>query len=256
MYVNIGSATNACQVANRQLRSPGQSPCPELPVRAGVWLFDPNGTNQTTANGHHYAMGYRNLVALAMNPTNNTLYGAQHGRDMLFENWPERFTVDQDAVLPEELVRITDGTNNGWPYCFLDAVFQHKELLAPEYGGDGQLTSGWCVAGRLCGDDQLLATFGAHWAPNGITFYTGSQFPAHYRRGAFIAFHGGFDRAPFPERGLSGDVSTDEERRQSVRHGGDIRRRLRGVDRSAPTDGRTSPGRCDAGAGRLALHFR
>jgi glucose/arabinose dehydrogenase len=203
MYVNIGSATNACQVNNRQLHSPGQAPCPELPIRAGVWSFDPNATNQTATNGHHYAMGYRNLVALAMNPSTNTLDGVQHGRDMLFENWPEHFTVDQDAVLPaEELVRITEGSNNGWPYCFFDAVTQHKKLLAPEYGGDGVMTSGGTSPVDCGAMNQPLATFGAHWAPNGITFYTGNQFPEHYRGGAFIAFHGGFDRAPLPNEGF------------------------------------------------------
>jgi glucose/arabinose dehydrogenase len=203
MYVNIGSMTNSCQVANRQLHSPGQSPCPELATRAGVWSFDPNGTNQTEANGHHYAMGYRNLVAMAMNPANQTLYAIQQGRDMLNDNWPEHFTVDQGAVLPaEELVRVSDGSNNGWPYCFFDGVTQHKKLLAPEYGGDGTMTSGGTSPVDCGAVNQPLATFGAHWSPDGATFYTGSQFPAHYRGGAFIAFHGGFDRAPLPNEGF------------------------------------------------------
>ncbi|HEY4307093.1 MAG TPA: PQQ-dependent sugar dehydrogenase [Gemmatimonadaceae bacterium] len=165
--------------------------------------FDSNGTNQTEATGHQYATGYRHLVAMAMNPADNTLYAVQHGRDMLFENWPEHFTVDQDAALPaEESVRITEGSNNGWPYCFYDAVFQHKKLLAPEFSGDGPLTSGG-TSPVDCGTvNQPLATFGAHWAPNGLTFYSGNQFPDHYRGGAFIAFHGGFDRAPLPNEGF------------------------------------------------------
>jgi glucose/arabinose dehydrogenase len=202
LYVNFGSATNSCQVNNRQAQSPGQAPCPELPVRAGVWSFDANGTNMTQANGTHFATGYRNLVALAINPDDNTLYGVQHGRDMLFENWPQFFTVDDDAVLPaEEFVRITQNSNNGWPYCFFDAVSEHKKLLAPEYGGDGVLTSGGTSPVDCAQMNQPLATFGAHWAPNGITFYNGSQFPQKYRGGAFVAFHGGFDRAPLPNEG-------------------------------------------------------
>jgi glucose/arabinose dehydrogenase len=32
-------------------------------------------------------------------------------------------------------------------------------------------------------------------------FYEGNQFPKHYRDGAFVAFHGGFDRAPLPNEG-------------------------------------------------------
>ena len=202
LYVNIGSASNACQAANRQAQSPGVSPCPELPVRAGVWTFNPAGTNQTQANGTRYATGLRNMVALAINPRNGELYGVQHGRDMLFENWPQHFTVEEDAVLPsEEFVRITSGSDNGWPYCYHDPSGAGKKVLAPEYGGDGTLVSG---SGFNCAAyTQPLATFGAHWAPNGLTFYDGTLFPERYRGGAFIAFHGGFDRSPLPNEGYN-----------------------------------------------------
>ncbi|HKG92245.1 MAG TPA: PQQ-dependent sugar dehydrogenase [Gemmatimonadaceae bacterium] len=203
LFVNVGSASNACQVANRQAQSPGVFPCPELPVRAGVWVFDARGTNQTQADGRRHATGYRNMVALAINPRTGELYGVQHGRDMLFENWPQFYTVEEDAVLPaEEFVRIASGSDNGWPYCYFDAVFENKKVLAPEYGGDGQKVSGG--PGIDCAAyNQPLATFGAHWAPNGLHFYTGNQFPERYRGGAFVAFHGGFDRAPLPNEGYN-----------------------------------------------------
>jgi glucose/arabinose dehydrogenase len=202
LFVNIGSATNSCQVANRQLESPGIFPCPELPVRAGVWTFNPLGTGQAQASGQRYATGYRNMVALALQPRTRELFGVQHGRDMLFENWPQFFTVEEDAVLPaEELVRVGRGSNNGWPYCYFDAVFQHRKVLAPEYGGDGVKVQG--PQGINCASyNQPLVTFGAHWAPNGMHFYDGTQFPRHYRNGAFVAFHGGFDRAPLPNEGF------------------------------------------------------
>ena len=200
LFVNIGSASNSCQVANRQPQSPGVFPCPELPVRAGIWEFDAQGTNQSQANGRHYATGYRNMVALAVS-RDGALYGVQHGRDMLFENWPQFFTQEEDAVLPaEELVRIDRGSDNGWPYCYFDAVFEHRKVLAPEYGGDGQRVRG--PQGIDCASyNQPLVSFGAHWAPNGMHFYEGSQFPKRYRHGAFVAFHGGFDRAPLPNEG-------------------------------------------------------
>jgi glucose/arabinose dehydrogenase len=202
LFVNIGSASNSCQVMNRQAQSPGVFPCPELPVRAGVWLFNARGTNQTQANGVRYATGLRNMVALAINPENNELYGVQHGRDMLFENWPQFYTVEEDAVLPsEEFVRIRRGSDNGWPYCYHDAVFEKRKVLAPEYGGDGQKVKG--TQGIDCARfNQPLVTFGAHWAPNGLHFYSGKQFPARFRGGAFVAFHGGFDRAPLPNEGF------------------------------------------------------
>jgi mono/diheme cytochrome c family protein len=46
-----------------------------------------------------------------------------------------------------------------------------------------------------------LIGFPAHWAPNDLFFYTGNQFPEHYRNGAFIAFHGSTNRAPYPQAG-------------------------------------------------------
>jgi glucose/arabinose dehydrogenase len=202
LFVNIGSASNSCQEENRVAQSPGVFPCPELPVRAGVWVFSARGTNQTQASGQRYATGLRNMVALAVNPRNRELYGVQHGRDMLFENWPQFFTVEEDAVLPsEEFVRIARGSDNGWPYCFFDAVFEEKKVLAPEYGGDGERVSG---PGINCASyNQPLVNFGAHWAPNGLHFYSGKQFPAKYRGGAFVAFHGGFDRRPLPNEGYN-----------------------------------------------------
>jgi glucose/arabinose dehydrogenase len=46
-----------------------------------------------------------------------------------------------------------------------------------------------------------LVAFPGHWAPNGLTFYTGTQFPDRYRNGAFIAFHGSWNRSPLPQAG-------------------------------------------------------
>jgi glucose/arabinose dehydrogenase len=201
LFVNIGSASNACQVQNRVAQSPGVFPCPEMPVRAGVWEFDARRTNQTQNDGRRHATGLRNMVALAVNPLDGELYGVQHGRDMLFENWPQFFTQEEDAVLPaEELVRIRRGSDNGWPYCYFDAVRRHRKVLAPEYGGDGKRVTG--PNGIDCARfNEPLVSFGAHWAPNGMEFYEGDQFPRRYRNGAFVAFHGGFDRAPLPNEG-------------------------------------------------------
>ena len=202
LYVSVGSRTNSCQVSNRQALSPGVSPCPELSTRAGVWVFNPNGKDQSQAVGQRYATGLRNMVALAVHPITKVLYGVQHGRELLFDNWPQFYSVEQNAVLPaEELVLITNGSDNGWPYCYFDAVFEKRKVLAPEYGGNGRNVS---LNGINCLTfNQPIMTFGAHWAPDGMTFYEGTQFPVHYQGGLFIAFHGGFDRAPLPNQGFN-----------------------------------------------------
>ena len=62
LIVNIGSASNACQVQNRVAQSPGVFPCPELPVRAGVWTFDATRLNQTQSDGHHFATDRKSVV--------------------------------------------------------------------------------------------------------------------------------------------------------------------------------------------------
>jgi mono/diheme cytochrome c family protein len=56
----------------------------------------------------------------------------------------------------------------------------------------------------VCADKIApVAAFPAHWAPNGAVFYDHKQFPAHYRAGVFIAFHGSWDRAPYPQGGYN-----------------------------------------------------
>ena len=47
LYVDLGSATNACQAENRLHGSPGHDPCTELETRAGIWRYDANKTDQT-----------------------------------------------------------------------------------------------------------------------------------------------------------------------------------------------------------------
>ena len=178
------------------LHSPGIDPCPELPIRAGVWRFGADRANQTEADGQHFATGTRNMVALAVNPRDRLLYGVQQGRDMLHDNWPELFTVQQQADLPsEEFIRIREGIDNGWPYCFHDWQ-QNLKVLAPEYGGDGH------IVGRCAGMNQPILAFPGHLSPDGMLFYTGTQFPGRYVGGAFVALHGGFNRAPLPNEGF------------------------------------------------------
>jgi glucose/arabinose dehydrogenase len=196
LYVNIGSATNSCQQRDRQPESPGINPCSELDTRGGVWEFDANRLRQRPSDGRRYATGLRNSVALAHNPLDGSLYATVHGRDQLHDSWPKLFTVEKSAENPGEiLVRVDRGADYGWPYCYYD-VDRRGLVLAPEYGGDGQ------QAGQCPGKAQALMAFPGHWAPDGMLFYTGNQFPSQYRGGAFIAFHGSWNRAPLPQAGF------------------------------------------------------
>ena len=195
MFIDMGTASNSCQVRNRTLESPGHIPCTELQTRGGIWKYGANTTGQTYSPKERYATGIRNAVGIALDGSGQ-LYSTQHGRDQLAENWPKLYTPDQGQNLPaEELLKVQEGHDYGWPFCYFDNM-QQKLVLAPEYGGDGGRTVGQCS-----GKTEPVAFFPAHWAPDGLLFYTGSMFPAHYHGGAFIAFHGSWNRAPGPQGG-------------------------------------------------------
>jgi glucose/arabinose dehydrogenase/mono/diheme cytochrome c family protein len=210
MYVDVATATNSCQAKNRTLKSPGLNPCTELKTRGGIWLYDANRTNQTFSPAERYATGIRNGEGLAID-SGGRIFVTQHGRDQLHANWPDIYKPDQEATLPdEELLLLKAKGDYGWPECYHDPFLQ-KLVLAPEYGGDGK-TAGVC-ANKIA----PIAVYPAHWAPNGMVRYDSEQFPAHYRGGVFIAFHGSWDRAPYSQGGynvifqaLDGDHATGE----------------------------------------------
>ena len=197
MYVNVGAPSNACMEQMRTPGSPGLDPCPQLDRQAGIWRFRADKTGQKQeSDAIRFAAGIRNAMALDWHPAERKLYAVQHGRDQLDTFFPDIYTQPQNAELPaEEFFAVEEGDDFGWPYCYYDGA-QNKKLLAPEYGGDAQIT-GRCEECK----DPLIA-FPAHWAPNDMIFYTGKQFPERYRNGAFIAFHGSWNRAPSAQAGF------------------------------------------------------
>ena len=193
LYVSVGSATNSCQESDRSKGSKGHQPCTELATRAGIWKFSASKQGQRQSDGVLWATGIRNAVALTTDPASGKVYAASHGRDQLGDNWG--FSDSLNAELPsEEFFEVHQGTDVGWPYCYYDEL-QGKKVTAPEYGGDGKMVG-------KCGEKQApLIGFPGHWAPMAIAFYTQSLFPPSYRNGAFIAFHGSWNRAPLPQAG-------------------------------------------------------
>lgn len=196
LFVNIGSPSNACQEEQRTVGSPGMDPCPQLETRAGIWRFDAQQSGQRLEDGVRFATGLRNTVALRAHPS-GSLYGVVHGRDQLSALWSEHFTHEQSANLPsEQFVLIEEGDDFGWPYCYHDP-FTDTKVLAPEYGGDGT------EVGRCAETKDPIIGFPAHWAPNDLEFYTHTQFPSEYQGGAFVAFHGSWNRSPEPQGGYN-----------------------------------------------------
>jgi glucose/arabinose dehydrogenase len=185
LYVGVGSSTDSCQAQPGVPGSLGIDPCPDMPIRAGIWRYQANVVGQVHSAANRYATELRNMVALAVNPIDGTLYGVMQGRGGFHQNFPNLYSAADDAAIPdEEFFRFHEGGHYGWPYCYYDGR-QQKLVLAPEYGGDGT------IVGRCADADNPIMTFPAHYAPNGLLFYDGDQFPGKYRGAAFIAFHGG-----------------------------------------------------------------
>jgi glucose/arabinose dehydrogenase/mono/diheme cytochrome c family protein len=197
LFVDSGSATNACQAGNRMPRSPGNSPCTELETRGGIWRFDARSTQQKFSPAQRYASGIRNGEGMSFDAAGR-LYVTQHGRDQLSENWANLYAPEIGQELPaEEVVQLEQNADYGWPYCYFDGS-QKRLVLAPEYGGDGGHGVGLCAQKRA-----PVAYFPAHWAPDDLLIYNGQQFPPPYRGGAFVAFHGSWNRAPGPQAGYN-----------------------------------------------------
>jgi glucose/arabinose dehydrogenase len=189
LYTQAGTPSNSCQAQDRTPGSEGLNPCPQLERFGGTWQFSATARNQDQmTDGVHYSTGSRNIVALEWNPIANALYFVMNGRDQLDTLWPKYYTAAQRSELPaEEFQVVQQGDNFGWPYTYYDQI-KGKRMISPEYGGDGEKTP---EAGKY--KDPLIG-FPGHWAPMDLIFYTGTQFPEQYRGGAFIAFHGSWNR--------------------------------------------------------------
>jgi glucose/arabinose dehydrogenase len=116
-----------------------------------------------------YAHGVRNSVGLAFHPRSEELWFTDNGRDMMGDDVPG----DELNHAPKA------GLHFGYPYC------HQGDTPDPEFG-----------EGKSCTDYTAPAlTLGAHVAALGLTFYTGSMFPAEFQNQLFIAQHGSWNRS-------------------------------------------------------------
>ena len=215
LYTQVGAPSNSCQVEPGVPGSPGMTPCTLLDEHGGVFRFLGDSRNQLHAEyGIRYSGGHRNIVALEWNGSAGALYALMHGRDGLNNLWPEHFSAEADIEIPaEEFHRLDQGSDLGWPYTYWDPL-RGERMVSPEYGGDGT------TATDSTDYAEPLIAFPGHWAPNDLVFYDHDAFPARYRYGAFIAFHGAVSPRR-PDRGgyavafvpmnSAGDVTGDWE---------------------------------------------
>ncbi len=145
-----------------------------VPIGAPCNVCDQKGYAQITrmnADGSGrevFATGIRNSVGLTWHPVTKELWFTDNGRDWLGEDVP-----------PDELNRAPKaGLSFGFPFCHAG------EIKDPEFGKLGECAQATPPARKL----------GAHVAPLGVKFYTGTQFPESYQNQIFIAEHGSWNR--------------------------------------------------------------
>ncbi|HLG97008.1 MAG TPA: PQQ-dependent sugar dehydrogenase [Bryobacteraceae bacterium] len=208
MFVALEASANLCTAPDTPEGAPpvGLKPCPDLGTRAGVWRFSANKIGQKfPTDGEQLATGIRDISSLDWSPTDGHLYGIMHGRDNTHRFWPNTISAEDDDNIADEMHRITKGTDFGWPYTYYDGA-RKMRLISPEYGGDGKTQA---QAGVY--STPVLTFQSPRAAPVDLVFYSGSNFPASYRGGAFVVLHGtrnknGYDLVfvPFNKNGVAG----------------------------------------------------
>ncbi len=197
LMVEVGCPYNVYSDGDRQFGAKGKDATEFLKTHGGFWRFDPDRNNQTLADGYHFSTGHRHSLALAWQPTAQEFFMIMMGRDGLNTIDPEHYdALDNAERVAEEMHRLKEGINIGWPYTYYDPIKQAR-MIAPEFGGDNHK--------RADPDkyDKPVIAFPGHWAPLQMTAYTGTQFPEKYRGGFFVAFHGSWNRAPRPQEGYN-----------------------------------------------------
>jgi glucose/arabinose dehydrogenase len=156
MYLGVGSTCNSCPETN--------------PENATILRALPDGSARTI-----FAKGLRHTIGFGWHPTTKVMWGFDQGSDWRGDEQP-----------PEELNRLEQNADYGWPYCFANK--KPDEFLN---GTPPNTTNpAYCATTRA-----PALTYTAHAAAIGMTFYTGTQFPAEYRNNAFVAFRGSWNRS-------------------------------------------------------------
>jgi glucose/arabinose dehydrogenase len=155
LFVSVGSASNVSV---------------ESPPRATVQQMNLDGTGRKT-----WASGLRNPVGLAVHPVTGAVFTVVNERDGL-----------GDDLVPDYMAELEAGDFYGWPYAY----------LAPDRLDPRRMNGGSSEAPALAAATKTPAVlFQAHSAPLGLAFYDGNTFPERYRNGAFVAFHGSWNRS-------------------------------------------------------------
>jgi glucose/arabinose dehydrogenase len=153
LYVSIGSTCNACVESDSE--------------HATLLRFGLDGSGREL-----FARGLRNTMGFAWHPETKVLWGMDHGSDHR-----------GDDVPPEELNRLEQGKDYGWPWAYGERVVD-AEMEEPPSGSKAE---------RARASEPMVLGYQAHSAPMGMIFLHRALGPL--RRGdAVVAMHGSWNR--------------------------------------------------------------
>jgi glucose/arabinose dehydrogenase len=135
------------------------------PKRAAIWRCNPDGSDCSI-----FASGLRNPTSTYFHPGTNTLWATVQERDGL-----------GDDLCPDFFTTVKEGGFYGWPYAY----------YGPNEDPRAKGKQPELVKKTITPEVSL----GAHSAVIDWKFYTGKQFPAKYKNGAFLALHGSSNRS-------------------------------------------------------------
>ena len=159
LIVPQGAPCNACEVDNNH---------------ASIFKISSDGKKISTV-----AKGVRNTVGFDFNPKNGDMIFSDNGRDMLGDNIPPC----EINKIPAKNWQESNPLHYGFPLCHSDNI---KDPIFSEK-----------IAGKKSCEEftKPILNLGAHVAPLGVKFYTGSMFPAEYKNQILIAEHGSWNRS-------------------------------------------------------------
>ena len=150
--------------------------------REKIWTYDLKGGDKKL-----FVSGIRNTEKLLVRPGTEEIWGMDHGSDMFGEHFekksPNTGQPITDNYPPDEMNHYVQDGFYGHPFIVGNRIPRYEFMNRPDIVALAAKTiiPEWCT--------------GAHWAPNAMVFYTGNQFPSEYKKDAFIAFHGSWNRS-------------------------------------------------------------
>ena len=161
LYVNLGSSCNACTETVQE--------------NATIIRMSP----EDGSGREIFASGLRNAEGFDWHPVTDEMWGTDHGIDWRGDDTP-----------PEEINRLAQGSDYGWPYCYGEQQANIAIPYPPPQGFD--TLEQYCEVATVA----TAETYQAHSAPINLKFYEGDMFPDEYQGDAFVTMRGSWNRFP------------------------------------------------------------